>query len=195
MDAAARRLAVTVAAIILSACSAENPSAPQGSSLRGAAGGSASFDAQSFVDVSGTWNWSELAFLRLPPEVASGAFGIVPEGPLTHATCVDVGVITLAQSGATFTGNVTQLAQCETTRGQTFDPIGPFPAQLPLDDGLLVGRSFSFELYAGNGIICTYRGAVTVQNDVAVSMQGVGACQVPGLSGISQSVEFKATRT
>src|SRR5215203_4745141 len=63
------------------------------------------------IDLSGTWSWSETLTTIIPPFIAE-IIGIVPEGPVTHATCYDNGTFSLVQTGNTFSGTATQTSAC-----------------------------------------------------------------------------------
>jgi hypothetical protein len=139
------------------------------------------------VDLSGQWAWSETVVTLIPPFIA-GLIGIEPEGPVTHATCYDAGVLTLVQTGDTFVGTATQTTTCTTRGGQQYVP--PFPALLDLLDGQIHGRSFSFDFSEG----CPYQGTASLVGDIVVRIGGTGKCEVFLHPALLKTVTWQATR-
>ncbi|MEO6525263.1 MAG: hypothetical protein ABIP93_01430 [Gemmatimonadaceae bacterium] len=140
------------------------------------------------VDLSGTWAWSETVAALFPPFIAQ-IVGIEPEGPVTHATCYDWGVLTLVQTGDTFTGTATQSSICTTKGGQEYVPPS-FPPLLDVLNGQIRGRSFSFDFSVG----CPYSGTVSLDGGVATRIGGTGRCEVFLHPALLKTVSWQATR-
>jgi hypothetical protein len=139
------------------------------------------------IDLSGTWVWSETVTTIIPPFIAS-ILGITPEGPVTHATCYDAGILTLVQSGRTFVGTATQTATCTTRGGQQYQP--PFPSTLEVLDGRIDGRSLEFT-FSGD---CPYHGSASLAGGVVVGIGGTGKCAVDLHPALLKTVTWQATR-
>jgi hypothetical protein len=98
---------------------------------------------------------------------------------VTHVTCHDSGVMTLAQSGATFSGSATQAGTCETRGGQVV--AAPFPALVNIVDGTINGRSIHFLFGSDDFSFCPYIGTIAVlDGGLAVELRASGRCIAPG---------------
>jgi hypothetical protein len=139
------------------------------------------------VNLSGHWAWSETVTTIFPPFIA-GIVGIEPEGPVTHATCYDAGVLTLVQTGDTFVGTATQTSTCTTRGGQQYQP--PFPPTLEVLGGQIHGQSFEFEFSGG----CPYRGTASLVDGVVVRIGGTGKCEIFLHPALLKTVSWQATR-
>jgi hypothetical protein len=139
------------------------------------------------IDLSGQWAWSETVTTLFPPFIA-GLIGIEPEGPVTHATCTDAGVLTIVQTGDTFVGTATQTSTCATRGGQQYVP--PFPPLLDVLDGRVHGRSFEFEFSGG----CPYHGTASLDDGVATRIGGTGKCEIVLHPALLKTVAWEATR-
>jgi hypothetical protein len=144
------------------------------------AGPASAASAVSTPDVNGTWNWSEEVTLALP-EWLGPVFGFAPEGPITHMRCQDSGVMTITQTGASFSGTATQVSTCQTRGGQVFAPA-VFPPALEIADGHIEGRSVHM-LFGPppTEVPAPYVGSITqIVGGVATEMRGTGLAIVPG---------------
>jgi hypothetical protein len=111
-------------------------------------------------------------------EEAAPMFGVAPEGPRTILNCESGGVLTINQTGDTFTGSATQSSLCETKGGVQVVPP-PFPPALDVIDGRINGRHISFTFGAGP-VPCPYTASVRVTGGSATALVGTGRCIVPG---------------
>jgi hypothetical protein len=131
------------------------------------------------IDVSGSWNWSQVEQLTFPAWVAAEIFGIEPEGPVTTARCEGAGTLNIVQDGQTFTGtSLTTAVSCETSGGQVFvDPLSFIPAAVT---GTVSGRSVSF---TRDGVVvdCDYHATIrSVEGGTATQLSGGSRCVLPG---------------
>jgi len=177
-------LLALLAALSIAGCSADVV-APTPRALAARAAGGAHPAA---VDLSGDWAWSETVVALFPPFIA-GLIGIEPEGPVTHATCYDAGVLTLVQTGDTFVGTATQTTTCTTRGGQQYVPPS-FPPLLDVLNGRIHGRSFSFDFSGG----CPYHGTVSVDDGIATRIGGTGKCEVFLHPVLLKTLTWQATR-
>ena len=163
------------AALFLLGCDASRSplTAPQSA---GSGDGDASSGVRAVPSIDGTWSWSEEVNLVLHPEFAL-AFGITPEGEATHATCVNSGTVTFAQSGTTFEGSATQPnGDCRTRGGQEF--LNVFPEPFALFDGRITGNTIHFGFSSPD---CPYTAVLVLEGGEAVSASGQGNCNLPRL--------------
>ena len=186
---AARRTPTRVAPVLAllaafwAAGCGEGAVAPAPEAVAARAGGGAQV-----IDLSGRWAWSETVVALFPPFIA-GLIGIEPEGPVTHATCYDAGLMTIVQTGDAFVGTATQTTTCTTRGGQQYVPPS-FPPLLDVLNGRIHGRSFSFDFSEG----CPYHGTVSLVGDVAVQIGGTGKCEVFLHPGLLKTLTWQATR-
>jgi hypothetical protein len=141
--------------------------------------------AAGVIDVGGAWSWHEEVVSIMPREIAL-LIGLEPEGNVTHVTCTDFGAMTLAQTGATFTGTATQTSLCRTRGGQQFSP---FPPELAITDGRIAGRSLHFD-FGG----CAYHAVAAPAGGVAVRLEGTGICPVDLHPALLKTVTWDAVR-
>lgn len=163
---------------------ASSPTAPSGDRFSKTALASAQGAS---IDLSGTWSWSETVTTIIPPLIA-GIIGIVPEGPVTSATCYDSGTFSLVQTGNTFAGTATQTTACITKGGQQY--AAPFPPTLDILDGHIRGQSIDFLFGEG----CPYRGTISLSEGVAVQIGGTGKCEIALHPALLKTVSWQATR-
>lgn len=182
-------LAYAIPTLLLAACIGDSPLAPGPTAQRDASTTPAAFSTAQAdaIDLGGTWNWSETVKTIFPPLIA-GIIGIVPEGPVTHATCYDTGTMTLIQTGSTFVGTATQSSICTTSGGQQYAP--PFPPTLDILDGRIEGRSIDFSFSEG----CPYQGTVSLDGGIAVQIGGTGMCEIMLHPALLKTVTWQATR-
>jgi hypothetical protein len=180
-----RRLtACAVAATLLAGCGDRGPLVAP-ADLRATTGPVAAVAAGA-IDVSGSWSWHEDVVSVMPREIAL-VLGLTPEGTVTHVTCTDFGTMTVTQTGSTFTGTATQTSVCRTRGGQQFSP---FPPDLTVTDGRVVGRSLQFS-FGG----CPYHAVATLAGGGAVLLEGTGACAVDLHPALLKTVTWEAVRT
>ncbi|WP_412061282.1 hypothetical protein [Rubrivirga sp. IMCC45206] len=148
-------------------------------------------DARPVLDVSGTWDWSEVTHIRATPFAAGAIFGVTPEGPVTHLSCPSAGTLTVAQTGETFSGTSTQAPAVCTTRGGQTAPA-PFPLALDIT-GEVRGRSLRFTFETG-GFPCHYRGSLRATGGTPTAWRATGGCEVPPEFGKDKILDFVATR-
>lgn len=161
----------------------------------------------SIADLSGSWNWSRVELLTMPPFVAQLLFGIAPEGPVTKMTCEGSGELTLNQMGSTFSGVQTLLsATCETKGGIVFvPPPQASPILSDIVEGEIKGRSIHFVSVA-DILGCPHNGVISgVNGGTATGLKATGRCIVPGHphspvpmdpppAGTSKTVSWEAVR-
>jgi len=132
------------------------------------------------ADLSGSWTWSNLETLKMPPFLAA-ALGITPEGANTHARCESAGTMTLIQNGASFSGTAFKTFNaCETHGGQTFQqPQANAP--LTITDGHVQGRNIRFALNSPTVTPCPHKAVIAeFDGSMAVALSGTGHCILPG---------------
>ncbi|WP_412069166.1 hypothetical protein [Rubrivirga sp. IMCC43871] len=148
-------------------------------------------DARPVLDVSGTWDWSEVTHIRATPFAAEAVFGVTPEGPVTRLSCPSAGTLTVTQTGETFSGTSTQApAVCTTHGGQTAP--APFPPTLDIA-GEVRGRRLRFTFETG-GFPCHYRGRLRASGGSPTEWRARGSCEVPPELGKDKILGFVATR-
>lgn len=193
-------LLLTLPLLLLAGCS-DNPIGPGEAVGPEFAIGTTS-KASVAPDLIGDWAWTEVTLVLATPFVLDlGLFGnIEPEGPITRLLCPSSGVLTIdAQNGGSFSGSTTQTPGLCTTQGGQTGPA-PFPPFLEVGDSQILGRSFSYTLFADipnvPRIPCHYQGAIRVADGVAVELHGTGACEVPDEFGVGNGkvLDFVATR-
>jgi hypothetical protein len=108
--------------------------------------------------------------------------------------CVSSGDATLTQTGNDFSGFATQSSSCETSGGQ-LAATPPFPPGFGIS-GTINGRHVAFSADVGNGIECSYRGAVRTWLGEAVAIDATGDCDVPApfKPNASKSLSFDMYR-
>lgn len=169
-----RCLSILLAGGILVGCSADDPVAPAGRSDVSLAG-------PEIVDISGTWNWSNVEKLTAPAFVA-GMFGIPVEGPITRFRCRSSGTMTLSQVGNFFGGPVERTAiSCVTAGGIVFVPPPAFsPSFFDLEDGTIRGKSIGF-VFGGSPLPTPSHGVISnVEDGAATALRATGRTIVPG---------------
>jgi len=202
-------LLLPLAAAVLGVGCTMTPSQGESQAATGpAAIGPSAVQGGSPADLSGSWTWSRVERLTMPPFVAEQVAGVMPEGPVTHARCEGSGTMTLVQSDATFTGTATQDTHiCETAGGQLFqDPAASAP--IVVADGVITGTSIRFLFNGPIPAPCPHHAVISsVENGIAVALTGKGRCYVPGHphaegplvldpppAGTSMTTEWMATR-
>jgi hypothetical protein len=147
-----------------------------GALIVGATTASAQVDSP---DVDGSWAWQERAVLVLPGPAAQFAFQIPEsEGPVMRIYCESEGLLTISQSGDTFTGTATQSSSCRTQGGQAVGVV-PFPPGFEFS-GSISGQSIRIntaDLILG--ISCDYRGSLQVDGGLAITLKAAGNCDSP----------------
>lgn len=168
-------LALGLGAAALAGCADADVAGPGDA----ASGASSVATSAAPADVGGTWNWSNLEQLRMPPFIAA-MVNIAPEGPNTHARCRSAGVMTLVQTGATFQGTaVRTLNECTTNGGQQFQQPG---AVFQVEDGRIRGASLHFSFSSFLVRPCPHQAVVKTasQAGTAMALRGTGHCVLPG---------------
>lgn len=166
--------------LTLAACSETPPTAPRNLDLAA---------KPAPIDVSGTWNWSEVAKGLIPEELAVDVFGIQPEGKATHFICHDAGTLVFTQNGTSLEGFLTQEGTCTTRGGQVIDNTFPDPVFGVV--GTVHGNSITFDF---GDPICPYHATLEVEDGIAVAMSGTGRCGPFGPRDHFKAVTFEATR-
>lgn len=147
-------------------------------------------------DLEGQWLWEEAVELTGPSDLVMALFGLAEaEGPVMHISCLTGGSLEFAQSGASFTGEATQSAECETRHGQIASQH-PFPPTFDIA-GEIVGRAVQFEALVGEGFHCPYRGSLTLAGGTAISLNATGRCDtpLPVNPNVTKSIYFRASRS
>lgn len=160
-------------ATVWSGCSDRSPANPAES----VAGSPMASIAGSAPDLSGSWSWSSVERLKMPPFVAM-AVGVVPEGENTHARCESAGSLQLTQSGSTFEGTATKMFNSCLTRGG--QPFQQPQSEFFLEDGRITGSSARFSFASATVRPCPHNVVVTTASGgVAVALSGTGHCFLP----------------
>ena len=158
-----------------------NPLAPAGPTLSQS---SAATSAQTApIGVAGTWRYSEDTFLVFAGELAA-LIGLASEGPTLQLHCSSPdGVLTIVQTGSTFTGTLVHpTGTCRTQSGQ----IAPTPWALPYRgtlSGRVTGRALQFDQVddppdPAGPVTCPKNGTIQVVGGVAVQLETVGRCDL-----------------
>lgn len=150
-------------------------------------------ESEDNVDISGTYEWSEITRLELHESLVTEFFGIEPEGTMTTLTCPSWGSLTITQNGSTFTGEGTQSAACTTEGGQAVVPMA-FPPSLSLVDGVIEDQQFRFTFDTGV-FPCLYEGVIQHEGGT-LNLVGSGHCEPPFPPELSRDeiFHFIATR-
>ena len=175
--ATSRSLARVLVSLVFAGCSADGPLAPDAEP--GSLPVPRMANVAAVADISGQWNWTREEYLTFPAWVAPIIFGVLPEGPTTTARCSLTGVMTVIQTGTTFTGSYgATTSSCVTKGGQQFslvlDPPEPITRRI-------AGKSVRFEI-DGIMVDCVHHGVITEeQGGVAARIRGSsGRCIIPG---------------
>lgn len=129
------------------------------------------------ANLGGTWAWSNLERLRIPPFLTP-MLGIVPEGDNTHATCRSTGTMSIVPTTAGFEGVASRTTNdCVTNGGQEFAQPS---AVLFVRDGRTDGRRVEFSFESPTVKPCPHTAVARVEGGVVVSLRGTGHCLLPG---------------
>lgn len=175
------------AALAVTACKADSAMAPAPVDAAATLGSAAR--ASGPFDIGGAWQFAEETSLTFPGELAA-SLGIAPEGPVLHVSCSSPqGVLTITQSGSTFTGTLTHPASsCVTRGGQTVQPPWTLPYEATLS-GRLTGRALDIQQFDVVGPVeCTKKGTLQVAGGTVTGMRTKGRCDL-------SSLPFRATAT
>ncbi len=158
-----RFLLSALAAALLTGCTGDHPVAPPDAPSL-AQGGAA-------LDISGVWNYVEETFLVLKPE-----------GEVLHLRCVSPdGVLTIDQTGSTFTGTLVHpTGSCMTKDGQVVPPPWELPYEAVLS-GRITGRALhidQFDAPPAPPVHCPKNGTIRVSGGEAVGLTTVGRCDL-----------------
>lgn len=164
------RLLSTACAALLMGCAADDPlrggpTAPEQSNLAA---------AQAAIDISGTWNYVEEAFLV-----------VRPEDEVLHISCLsNEGVLTIVQDGATFTGTLVHpTSTCQTKEGVAIPPPWPMPYEAVLS-GRITGRAIhidQFDAPPNPPVHCPKNGRIELAGGAAVELTTTGRCDLSAL--------------
>lgn len=151
-------------AVLLTACTADDPVAvPDAASL--AQGGSAA------IGIDGVWNYAEQTLI-----VAK------PEGEVLHLRCASPdGILTINQTGSTFTGTLTHpTGSCETKDGLIIPPPWDLPYQAVLS-GRVTGRAIhidQFDAPPAPPVHCPKNGTIKIAGGEAIELTTTGRCDL-----------------
>jgi hypothetical protein len=166
--------------LLLAACADHAPLGPTAPAAapaadRGAAALQAGAAVAAIVDISGAWSQQREVFIHLV-EWAAPMFGVTPEGARTTLRCSVDGTVDIVQDGAAFTATYAETGTCSTPGGQSVSVASAGTMQ-----GTISGRSVDMIAYGEPGpVACPQRGAIRVENGVAVEIGGMGHCIEPG---------------
>lgn len=165
MTSAAQLFPIAIATMLIGCSDRAQPLAPLVETAAVAASQAA------MVDISGTWNYAETSVLV-----------VKPGEEVIHIICTSPdGVLTIDQSGATFTGTLTHPTSiCETKDGQIVPAPWPMPYEAVLS-GRISGRSLhidQFDAPPAPPVHCVKQGVVRVSDGAAISLQTTGRCDL-----------------
>lgn len=173
----------TVWAAVLAAASLAAGACQQASPLPGSptAPDSTITAAQAAPDISGVWTYAEESRLVLPGELAL-AMGLAYEGPVLQMTCdSQTGVLTLTQTGSTFTGTLQHpVSTCTTSGGQAAPPPWPQPYEAILS-GRLTGSALhidQFDAPPAPPTPCPKNGTIEMEGGIIVQLNTTGRCDL-----------------
>jgi len=163
-----RYLPFAIVAAVLTACAGDDPiGVPDAPSL--AQGGQA-------IDIDGVWSYAEETLLVLKPE-----------GEVLHARCFSPdGVLTIQQTGSTFTGTLTHpTGSCVTKDGHVIPPPWDLPYEAVLS-GRITGRALHIDQVDAPPappvpVHCPKHGAIQVVGGTAVGLTTTGRCDLSAL--------------
>jgi hypothetical protein len=162
-----RFLPFTIAVTVLAGCGGDDPiAAPDAPSLAQSAGVA--------MDIDGVWSYAEETVIV-----------IKPAGEVLHLRCVSPdGVLTIQQTGSTFTGTLTHpTGSCETKDGQVIPPPWPLPYEAVLS-GRITGRALQIDQYdapPAPPVHCPKHGTIQVAGGEAVGLTTTGRCDLSAL--------------
>jgi hypothetical protein len=133
-------------------------------------------------EIHGLWEWTRVEHLTMPVWVAELVADILPEGPNTQARCESSGIMDLTQVGTTFTGTaLLETISCETKGGTLFQPPGPLPQPIDIEDGRISGNAIAFSFRHPTVAPCPMQAVIAaVEGSLATALSGGGHCFVPG---------------
>jgi hypothetical protein len=151
----------------LSACSTDAPLMPE------SAGPQLAITAAAALDISGVWSYEEETFLVLNPQ-----------GTVIHLRCASPdGVLTIEQTGATFTGTLTHpTGSCVTKDGVVIPPPWPLPYEATLS-GRVTGRALHIEQFdapPAPPVRCPKDGNIVVGGGQVIGFTTTGRCDLSG---------------
>lgn len=160
-------LCAAVLAVLLPACAQDHPLAVRSE----AAGANAQIAAT--PDIGGTWNYSETVFLVLKPE-----------DEVLHLSCSSPdGVLTITQTGSSFTGTLTHpTGTCVTKDGISLPTPWPLPYHATLS-GRITGKALQIDQYdapPSAPVHCPKSGTIRLENGNAVELTTKGRCDLRG---------------
>jgi hypothetical protein len=154
---------MTTAAVLAGCADAPEPFA--------AAPAPASLVTHSALDISGSWHYVETVHLVLKPG-----------DEVIDMTCINPdGVLTIVQTGASFTGTLTHpTTTCVTRDGSAAPPPWDLPYVASLS-GTVTGRAIHFEQYdapPSYPVRCPKNGSLTVAGGAVTAMSTRGRCDL-----------------
>jgi hypothetical protein len=125
-------------------------------------------------DIDGTWNYSETTFLVLKPA-----------DEVLHLTCSSPdGVLTIVQTGSTFTGTLTHpTGTCVTKDGVAVPTPWPLPYHATFS-GRITGKALhidQFDAPPADPVHCPKSGTIRLENGSAVELTTKGRCDLRGV--------------
>lgn len=160
-------LFTAVFAALLPGCAEDDPLAVLPETV------AASVHAVATPDIDGTWNYSETSFLVLKPA----------DEVLQLSCSSPDGVLTITQTGSTFTGTLTHpTGTCVTKDGIPVPTPWPLPYHATLS-GRITGMALhidQFDAPPSDPVHCPKSGTIRLENGSAVELTTKGRCDLKG---------------
>jgi hypothetical protein len=160
------------------------------------AGGATTAAANASYSIHGVWRYVEETALTLPGEFAL-AMGVAPEGPVLHVACSSPqGVLSIVQTGQTFTGTLVHpSSSCTTRGGQAIPAPWPLPYEATIA-GRLTGRALHIDQSDVVGPVqCPKSGTLTVEAGAVVELTTTGRCDLSSIPARPAVATNAATAT
>jgi predicted transcriptional regulator len=176
-----RLLLCAVTAGLVTACAGDHPVAVPDAPLLVQGAGAA-------LDISGVWDYVEETFMV-----------VKPAGEVLHLRCVSPdGILTINQTGSTFTGTLVHpTGSCMTKDGHVVPPPWDLPYEAGIE-GRITGRALHIDQYdapPGPPVHCPKQGAIRVASGEAVELHTTGRCDLSFLPFRPATATNSATAT
>jgi hypothetical protein len=155
-----RLLLCAVTAGLVTACAGDHPVAVPDAPLLAQGAGAT-------LDISGVWDYVEETFMV-----------VKPAGEVLHLRCVSPdGILTINQTGSTFTGTLVHpTGSCETNDGVVIPPPWDLPYEAGIE-GRITGRALHID-QQDPVTHCPKNGTIKVSGGIAVELTTVGRCDL-----------------